>query len=44
VSDSYIDRAVGHADNLLRGYQGGFSIKKRLEFNKLLFLGPESED
>ena len=44
VSDSYIDKAVGHADNLLRGYQGGFSKKKRLEFNKLLFLDPESED
>ena len=44
VSDSFIDRAVGHADNLLRGYQGEFSKKKRLEFNKMLFLDPESEN
>lgn len=43
ISDSYIDRAVGHTDNLLRGYQGEFSKKKRFEFNKMLFLDPESE-
>ncbi|MCL2434590.1 MAG: site-specific integrase [Lentimicrobiaceae bacterium] len=41
VSDSYIDRAVGHTDNLLRGYQGGFSKKKRYEFNSQLFIDPE---
>jgi len=41
VSDSYIDRAVGHSDNQLRGYQGGFSKKKRYEINNQLFIDPE---
>jgi integrase len=41
VPDSYIDRAVGHSDNLLRGYQSPFSKKKRYEFNSKLFTDPE---
>ena len=44
VSDSYIDRAVGHTDNLLRGYQGSFSKKKRYEFNSKLFTDPEFDE
>jgi len=41
ISDSYIDRAVGHSDNLLRGYQGSFPKNKRYEFNSKLFIDPE---
>jgi len=44
ISDSYIDRAVGHADNLLRGYQGGFSKTKRYKFNSKLFIDPELDE
>jgi len=40
ISDSYIDRAVGHADNLLRGYQGGFHKEIRYKFNSQLFIEP----
>ncbi|MCL2311336.1 MAG: site-specific integrase [Firmicutes bacterium] len=44
ISDTYIDRAVGHSDNLLRGYQGEFSKKKRYEFNNKLFIDLELDE
>lgn len=45
VSDAFIDAMVGHTDskNVLRGYQGIISPKKRLEQNMKLFIDPEME-
>ena len=46
ISDAFIDSMVGHADgkNVLRGYQGTISPKKRMKINNLLFVDPEIED
>lgn len=46
ISDAFIDSMVGHVDskNVLRGYQGTISPKKRLKVNNLLFVDPEIED
>ena len=46
ISDAFIDSMVGHADgkNVLRGYQGTISPKKRMKVNCLLFKDPEIED
>lgn len=45
ISDAFIDSMVGHADgkNVLRGYQGTISPKKRMKINNLLFVDPEIE-
>ena len=45
ISDAFIDSMVGHVDskNVLRGYQGVISPKKRMKLNNLLFVDPESE-
>ena len=46
ISDAFIDAMVGHVDskNVLRGYQGTISPKKRLKVNNLLFVDPEIEE
>lgn len=46
ISDAFIDSMVGHVDskNVLRGYQGTISPKKRLKVNNLLFIDPEIEE
>ena len=46
IQDAFIDSMVGHVDskNVLRGYQGTISPKKRLKVNNLLFVDPEVED
>lgn len=46
ISDAFIDSMVGHVDNknVLRGYQGTISPKKRMKVNNLLFEDPEIED
>lgn len=46
ISDAFIDSMVGHVDskNVLRGYQGTISPKKRAKVNSLLFIDPETED
>ena len=46
ISDAFIDSMVGHTDskNVLRGYQGTISPKKRAKINNLLFTDPETED
>lgn len=46
IQDAFIDSMVGHVDskNVLRGYQGTISPKKRLKVNNLLFVDPEIED
>ena len=46
ISDAFIDSMVGHVDNknVLRGYQGTISPKKRMKINSLLFDDPEIED
>ena len=46
IQDAFIDSMVGHVDskNVLRGYQGPISPKKRLKVNNLLFVDPEVED
>ena len=46
ISDAFIDSMVGHTDskNVLRGYQGTISPKKRMKINNLLFTDPETED
>lgn len=46
ISDAFIDSMVGHVDNknILRGYQGTISPKKRMKINGLLFDDPEIED
>lgn len=46
ISDAFIDSMVGHVDskNVLRGYQGTISPKKRAKVNNLLFIDPEIED
>lgn len=46
ISDAFIDSMVGHVDskNVLRGYQGTISPKKRLKVNNLLFIDPENDD
>ena len=45
ISDAFIDSMVGHVDskNVLRGYQGVISPKKRMKLNNLLFNDPEDE-
>ena len=45
ISDAFIDTMVGHVDskNVLRGYQGVISPKKRMKLNNLLFVDPEAE-
>ena len=45
ISDAFIDSMVGHVDtkNVLRGYQGIISPKKRMKLNNLLFVDPEAE-
>lgn len=45
ISDAFIDSMVGHTDskNVLRGYQGTISPKKRMKINNLLFIDPENE-
>ncbi|HPM10196.1 MAG TPA: hypothetical protein PK941_07090 [Paludibacter sp.] len=44
VSDAFIDGMVGHSNgkNILRGYQGMASPRKRREINSKLFIDPES--
>ena len=44
VSDAFIDGMVGHSNgkNILRGYQGMASPRKRKEINGKLFIDPES--
>ncbi len=46
ISDAFIDSMVGHVDskNVLRGYQGTISPKKRAKVNNLLFIDPETEE
>ena len=46
IQDAFIDSMVGHVDskNVLRGYQGTITPKKRLKVNNLLFVDPEVED
>ena len=46
ISDAFIDSMVGHVDNknVLRGYQGTISPKKRMKVNNLLFDDPEIDD
>ena len=46
IQDAFIDAMVGHVDskNVLRGYQGTISPKKRLKINNLLFTDPEEDD
>ena len=46
ISDAFIDTMVGHVDskNVLRGYQGVISPKKRMKLNNLLFVDPEAEN
>ena len=46
ISDAFIDSMVGHVDskNVLRGYQGTISPKKRLKVNNLLFIDPEIDE
>ena len=46
ISDAFIDAMVGHVDskNVLRGYQGTISPKKRLKVNNLLFIDPEIDE
>ncbi|MDO5316696.1 MAG: phage integrase SAM-like domain-containing protein [bacterium] len=46
ISDAFIDAMVGHVDskNVLRGYQGTISPKKRLKVNNLLFVDPEIDE
>ena len=46
IADAFIDSMVGHVDskNVLRGYQGTISPKKRLKVNNLLFIDPEMDD
>ena len=45
VSDVFIDAMVGHTsgNNVLRGYQGKISPKKRAAINAKLFIDPEAE-
>ena len=46
IQDAFIDAMVGHVDskNVLRGYQGTISPKKRLKVNNLLFVDPEIDE
>lgn len=46
ISDAFIDTMVGHVDskNVLRGYQGIISPKKRMKLNNLLFVDPEADN
>lgn len=46
TQDAFIDAMVGHVDskNVLRGYQGTISPKKRLKVNNLLFVDPEIDE
>ena len=46
IQDAFIDAMVGHVDskNVLRGYQGTISPKKRLKVNNLLFIDPEIDE
>ena len=46
IQDAFIDSMVGHVDskNVLRGYQGTLSPKKRAKVNNLLFVDPEIEE
>ena len=46
ISDAFIDTMVGHTDskNVLRGYQGIISPKKRMKLNNLLFVDPEADN
>jgi len=46
TSDAFIDVMVGHSsgNELLRGYQGKISPKKRLRINELLLVDPEEEE
>lgn len=46
TQDAFIDAMVGHVDskNVLRGYQGTISPKKRLKLNNLLFIDPEIDE
>ncbi len=46
IQDAFIDSMVGHVDskNVLRGYQGTLSPKKRAKVNSLLFVDPETEE
>ena len=45
ISDVFIDSMVGHTNgnNVLRGYQGKISPKKRAAINAKLFIDPEEE-
>ena len=45
ISDAFIDDMVGHSDgkNVLRGYQGKISPKRRASINNLLFVDPEKD-
>jgi hypothetical protein len=45
ISDVFIDAMVGHTsgNNVLRGYQGKISPKKRAAINAKLFIDPEEE-
>jgi site-specific recombinase XerD len=45
ISDAFIDNMVGHSDgkNILRGYQGKISPKRRARINNLLFVDPEKD-
>ncbi len=45
ISDAFIDGMVGHSDskNVLRGYQGKISPKRRARINGLLFVDPEAD-
>lgn len=45
ISDAFIDNMVGHSDgkNVLRGYQGKISPKRRARINNLLFIDPEKD-
>ena len=46
ISDAFIDSMVGHVNskNILRGYQGTISPKRRMKINSILFEDPEIED
>jgi len=46
ISDAFIDGMVGHSDgkNVLRGYQGKISPKRRARINSLLFVDPEKDN
>jgi integrase/recombinase XerD len=46
ISDAFIDGMVGHSDgkNVLRGYQGKISPKRRARINNLLFVDPEKDN